>query len=126
MRCITSVATPAKAMRLSVCASSGKIKDKEKGASSECIFSLLLIVFDKVGNRRTEPSRGPRSLAGQLKTRTIWYNGGHKETRGQRFDLLNVLNLYFNYIRPKGYLTSGTDELKDKQGKIKKKVKMVA
>ncbi len=32
-----------------------------------------------------------------------------QETRANGFDL-NVLNLHLNYIRPKGYLTSGTDE----------------
>ncbi len=91
-----------------------------------------MIVFDKVGTKPTERNRQRPAvkLAERLaKPERYGIMGdAKKKTRANRFDL-NVLSLYLNYIRPKGYLTSGTDELEksDKQGKNKekKKVKMV-
>ncbi len=100
-----------------------KSKTKKRARpSTASAFSLLLIVFDKVGKwtRTNRPEARGQAGGTAYKTERYGIMGNIKKTRANG-STWNVLNLYLNYIRTEDYLTSGTDELNDKQGKIKKK-----
>ncbi len=67
----------------------------------------LLIVFDKVGKPTERNRQKTRSkLAGQLVSRTIWYNGGHKEKPASGFDI-DVLS-YISIISDRRLYDGGT------------------
>ncbi len=98
-----------------------KSKTKERQGRAPRVHCLL-IVFDKVGKPTgTEPSEGRGQAGGTTgKTRTIWYNGDIKKNPRQR--VRPECSKHISIISDRRLLTSGTDELNDKQGKkIKKK-----
>ncbi len=99
-------------------------RQKKKAKAEHPAVHLTAFDYRAVVNKADERTvqRPAVKLTGQLgKTRTIWYNGDIKKNpRANRFDL-NIINLYLNYNQTEGLLTSGADELNDKQGKNKKK-----